>query len=78
MRRVVLIPLIRLSEFDPGRDTVRFYKFAAFFLQKKVQGGNGGDIQAEYIGERIMFGKNGYKPGGGPVDPQLAQPVIYK
>jgi Flp pilus assembly protein TadG len=78
MRRVVLIPLIRLSEFDPGRDTVSFYKFAAFFLQKKVQGGNGGDIQAEYIGERIMFGKNGYKPGGGPVNPQLAQPVLYK
>jgi Flp pilus assembly protein TadG len=78
MRRVVLIPMVKLSEFDPGRDTVKFYKFAAFFLQAKVDGGSGGDVKAEYIGERIMFGKNGYKPGGGPVNPQLAQPVLYK
>jgi Flp pilus assembly protein TadG len=78
MRRVVLIPMVKLSEYDNGRDTVTFYKFAAFFLQTKVQGGSGGDVQAEYIGERIMFGKGGYKPGGGPVNPQLAQPVLYK
>jgi hypothetical protein len=78
MRRVVLIPMVRVSEFDNGRDTVTFWKFAAFFLQSKVQGGSGGDIQAEYIGERLMFGKNGYKPSGGPVNPQLAQPVLYR
>lgn len=77
MRRVVLIPLIKLSEFDPGRDQVHFYKFAAFFLQTKVQNGSG-DIVAEYIGERIMFGKGGYKPTGGPVTPELTQPVLYK
>lgn len=78
MRRVVLIPMVKFSEYDNGRDTVTFYKFAAFFLQAKVQGGSGGDVQAEYIGERLMFGKNGYKPGGGPVNPQLAQPVLYR
>ncbi|MBV9924953.1 MAG: hypothetical protein JOZ96_08070 [Acidobacteria bacterium] len=78
MRRVVLIPMVKLSEFDNGRDTVTFYKFAAFFLQTKVQGGNGGNVQAEYIGERLMFGKGGFKPGGGPVNPQLAQPVLYR
>jgi hypothetical protein len=77
-RRVVIIPLVKLSEFDNGRDTVKFYKFAAFFLKKKVDGGSGGDITAEYIEPRIIFGKGGYKPGGGPVNPQLAQPVLYK
>jgi hypothetical protein len=77
-RRVVLIPLIKISEFDNGRDTVRFYKFAAFFLQTRVDGGSGGDIQAEYIGERLIFGKGAYKPGGGPVVPELAQPVLYQ
>lgn len=77
LRRVVLIPLIKLSEYDPGRDTVRFYKFAAFFLQRKVDNGSG-DLVAEYIGERIMFGRGGYKPGGGPVTPELTQPVLYK
>ena len=78
MRRVVLIPMVDINQFDPGRDTVTFYKFAAFFLQAKVQGGSGGDVKAEYIGERLMFGKGGFKPGGGPVNPQLAQPVLYK
>src|ERR1044071_579004 len=29
MRRVVLIPMVKTTEFDPGRDTVTFYKFAA-------------------------------------------------
>lgn len=78
MRRVVLIPMVKLSEYDPGRGTVTFYKFAAFFLRSKVRSGSGGDVDAEYIGERIMFGKGGYKPGGGPVNPQLAQPVLYR
>jgi len=77
-RRVVLIPLIKLSEFDSGRDTVTFYKFAAFFLKSKVRSGSGGDIDAEYIGERFVFGKGAYKPGGGPVVPELAQPVLYQ
>lgn len=78
MRRVVLIPMVDINQFDPGRDTVTFYKFAAFFLQAKAQGGSGGNVQAEYIGERVMFGKGGYKPGGGPVNPQLTQPVLYR
>jgi len=78
MRRVVIIPLIRLSEYDPGRDTVTFYKFAAFFLRTKVDGGSGGDVVAEYIGQRIVFGTGGYLPGAGPVVPELANPVLYK
>jgi hypothetical protein len=77
-RRVILIPIIKLAEYDNGRDRVKFNKFAAFFMQTKIGNGNGGDIQAEYIGERIMFGKGGYKPGGGPVTPELVQPVLYK
>lgn len=78
MRRVVLIPLVRADEFDNGRGQVRFDRFGAFFLQTKASGGNGGDIVAEFIGERFVFGKAGYKPGGGPVNPQLAQPVLYR
>jgi hypothetical protein len=77
-RRVVILPIISVSEFDPGRGSVTFWKFVAFFLRSKVPGGSGGDIEAEYIGERFVFGKGGFKPGGGPVNPQLAQPVIYR
>jgi hypothetical protein len=78
MRRVVVIPIIKKSEFGNGRDEVTIDRFAAFFLRTSVGGGNGGDIEAEYIGERVVFGKSGYKPGGGPVTPQLAQPVLYR
>ncbi|HLM59064.1 MAG TPA: pilus assembly protein TadG-related protein [Pyrinomonadaceae bacterium] len=78
MRRVVIIPLLALSQYDPGRDDVTFYKFAAFFLQTKVSGGSGGDVVAEYIGQRIIFGMGGYLPGAGPVVPELANPVLYK
>jgi hypothetical protein len=78
MRRVVLIPLIKWSEYDQGRDTVKFEKFAAFFLRTKVGQGNGGDFEAEYIEDRFVFGKGGYRPGGGPVVPELTQPVLYK
>lgn len=77
-RRVILIPIIKLAEYDNGRDRVKFNRFAAFFMQTKIGNGNGGDIQAEYIGERIQFGKGGYKPGGGPVSPELTQPVLYQ
>jgi hypothetical protein len=77
-RRVVILPIIALDEFDEGRDTVKFWKFVAFFLKERVDGGSGGDIKAEYIGEAFVFGTGGYIPGGGPVTPQLAQPVLYR
>jgi Flp pilus assembly protein TadG len=78
MRRVVIIPIIKIGEFGNGRDEVRIDRFGAFFLREQVGGGNGGDIQAEYIGERFVFGKGGFKPDGGNATPQLAQPVLYK
>ncbi len=77
-RRVVLIPIVRQSEFDNGRDSVRIDRFAAFFLQTKVGNGNGGDIQAEYIGIRIVTGRGGYDPNGGTASPELTIPVIYR
>jgi hypothetical protein len=77
-RRVVLIPIVRESEFDNGRDLVRIDRFAAFFLQTRVGNGNGGDIQAEYIGIRVVTGRGGYDPNGGNPSPELTIPVIYR
>lgn len=77
-RRVVLIPIIRESEFDNGRDDVRIDRFAAFFLQTSVGNGNGGDIQAEYIGIRVVVGRGGYDPSGGATSPELTIPVLYR
>ena len=78
MRRVVLIPLVKVSEFDPGRCEVKFTRFGAFFLRTKASNGSGGDIQAEYIEDRLAIGKGSYNPAGGAGDPLLAVPVLYK
>jgi len=77
-RRVVLIPIIKKSEFDNGRDSVQIAYFAAFFLRTKVGNGNGGDIEAEYIGKRVVLGAGGFDPNGGAVSPELSIPVIYR
>ncbi|HKQ50857.1 MAG TPA: Tad domain-containing protein [Pyrinomonadaceae bacterium] len=77
-RRIVLIPIIKQSEYDQGRNTVRFDRFGAFFLRTKPKNGNGGDIEAEYIGDRIVMGGAGWDPAGGPGNPLLAVPVLYR
>jgi hypothetical protein len=77
-RRLVLVPIVKKEEFENGRDTVKFDRFALFFLQTKVGNGNGGDFQAEYVGTRTAYGAGAYAPGGGPVSPELAMPVIYR
>ncbi|HLA09817.1 MAG TPA: pilus assembly protein TadG-related protein [Pyrinomonadaceae bacterium] len=78
MRRVVLIPLVKVSEYDQGRNVVRFFRFGAFFLKTKVGGGNGGELEAEYIEDRIAIGEGQYDPTGPAGDPLLAAPVLYK
>ncbi|MGI9066870.1 MAG: pilus assembly protein TadG-related protein [Pyrinomonadaceae bacterium] len=77
-RRVVLIPLVKVSEYDQGRGTVKFFRFGAFFLRTKAANGNGGAIQAEYIKDRLAIGEGGYDPTAAAGDPLLAAPVLYK
>jgi Flp pilus assembly protein TadG len=77
-RRVVLIPIIKKSEFDSGRDTLQVFRIGAFFLRTKVDSGNGGDIQVEYIGLRTVVGDAGYDPTGGAGSPELTVPVLYR
>jgi len=77
-RRVVLIPLVKVSEYDPGRATVTFFRFGAFFLKTKATGGSGGEMQAEYIEDRLAIGEGGYDPTAAAGDPTLAAPVLYR
>ena len=77
-RRIVIIPIIKISEYDSGRNVVTFNRFAAFFLKRKIGNGNGGDLEAEYIGERVVVGRGGFNPGGAPGNALMAVPVLYK
>jgi hypothetical protein len=77
-RRVVIIPIVKLSEYDQGRNTVKFNRFGLFFLQTKVGGGNGGELVAEYIRDTVVVGKGKYDATAGPVNELLATPVLYK
>lgn len=77
-RRVVIIPIIKKDQYDNGRDTVKFDRFGLFFLRTKASNGNGGDIEAEYIGDATVIGSGGYDPAGGPVSTTMNIPVLFK
>jgi Flp pilus assembly protein TadG len=76
-RRIVIVPIVK----DPpgnGRSSIVIDRFGVFFLQSPIGGGNGGELQAEYVGDRVLVGKGGYDPNGGPINNLLAAPVLYK
>lgn len=75
-RRVVYIPIVKASEYDQGKNTVKFDRIGQFFLQTKVGGSGNGDLVAEYI-EDITVGIGKYSPGGG-TNPLVVTPVLYK
>jgi Flp pilus assembly protein TadG len=77
-RRIVIIPIVKLAEYDQGRNTVKFDRFGQFFLKTKVGNGNGGDIEAEYIDDIVVAGKGGFNPNGGAANNLMAVPVLYK
>ena len=76
-RRVVVIPIVKEGEYDQGRNVVKFNRFGLFFLKTKVGGGNGGEMEAEYI-DVPQLGQGGYDPNGAPANGLMAVPVLYK
>lgn len=76
-RRIVIVPIAKEPPGN-GRDSIVIDRFGVFFLQSKVGNGNGGNLVAEYIGDRILTGKGGYDPNGGAPNSLLAVPVLYK
>ncbi len=78
-RRVVLLPIVKISELDGGRTTVQIDRFGAFFLKSKVDNGNGGEIQAEFIGIDVVVGSGEYDPSGTTTPgPAIRKPVLYR
>ena len=77
-RRVVIIPIVKQSEYDPGRGVVKFNRFGLFFLRKKVGQGSGGDLVAEYIDQATVVGRGRVGTGPAAAEGFLAKPVLYK
>lgn len=78
-RRVIVVPIIKASDYDSGRSVVTITKFGAFFLRDRIpNGGNNGAIVAEYINDAIALGNGTYDPGNGAGFPGLTVVVLYR
>jgi Flp pilus assembly protein TadG len=77
-RRVVIIPIVKQGEYDPGRGVVKFNRFGLFFLQTKVGNGSGGDLVAEYIDKATVVGRGRVGTGAAAANGFLAKPVLYR
>jgi Flp pilus assembly protein TadG len=73
-RREISMPIIHESEFDAGKDQVKFTRIGKFFLNKFVDEGNN-EIYVEFMG--YALGAGGFSPGGGTAGP-LVVPVLYR
>lgn len=76
-RRLLIVPIVKLSEYDPGRNVVRFNRFGVFFMRSKVASGTDGDLVAEYIDKRFTVGQGTYDPSAGTLSNALSIPVLY-
>ena len=76
-RRIAFIPIATAIPAG-GRDTIVVDRFGVFFLKTSIGGGNGGELQAEYIKTTAFAGNSYFDPTGGPGNDNLAVPVLYK
>jgi hypothetical protein len=75
-RREILMPIINQSEFDAGKDEVKFTKFGKFFMNRKVGGiPSNPEIYVEFMD--MAKGVGGLDPDGGPASP-IVVPVLYR
>lgn len=75
-RREILMPIIKQSEFDAGKDKVQFTRFGKFFMNRKVGGiPSNPEIYVEFM--ELAKGAGGFDPDGGPTSP-IVVPVLYR
>jgi len=77
-RRVLIIPIIPLSEFtdSQGNQIVHMSSMKGFFMRSEVSDGTGGDIQVEYISDDVT-GVVGFDPNNVNVI-NVVTPVLYR
>jgi Flp pilus assembly protein TadG len=75
-RRVLVIPIVPISEFSNGRSDVNVSGLGGFFMKSQVGGGNDGDIKVEYIHDDIV-GVIGFDPNN-INQLNIVTPVLYR
>lgn len=82
-RRILIVPIVAPGSYSGSPVSAPTIKFGAFFLKNLAtvsnpcsQGGLCGQLQVEWIDERLVIGRGGYDPGGGISN--LSIPVLYK
>jgi hypothetical protein len=77
-RRVLIVPIIPMSEFtdSQGNQIVHMSSLKGFFMRAEVSDGTGGDIQVEYISDDVT-GVVGFDPNNTQVI-NVVTPVLYR
>lgn len=82
-RRILVVPIVAPGTYSGTPVGAPTLKFGAFFLKSIAtvsnpcsQGGPCGNLQVEWIDERLVIGKGGFVPGGGTSN--LTIPVLYQ
>jgi Flp pilus assembly protein TadG len=80
-KRVMVVPFVSTTQgswspFTPGKNCpVYVLNYGCFFIRERVPGGNGADIDGEFIGECSV---NGYFNPNTPPPPSVGLPSITK
>jgi Flp pilus assembly protein TadG len=82
-RRILVVPIVAPGTYSGTPVSAPTLKFGAFFLKSQStvsnpcsQGGPCGNLQVEWIDERLVIGRGGFVPGGGTSN--LTLPVLYQ
>ena len=82
-RRILVVPIVAPGTYSGTPVSAPTLKFGAFFLKSQStvsnpcsQGGPCGNLQVEWIDERLVIGRGGFVPGGGTSN--LTIPVLYQ
>jgi Flp pilus assembly protein TadG len=77
-RRLVYIPIVNYTEFDPGRDTVVIDHFGRFFLRNPIDPTDTSEpLVAEFVSSTGNCGECDYDVKGRP-DSSLTTAVLYR
>ena len=74
-RRVLIVPVVPLSEFQNGRDDVNIGGLKAFFMMNQVGLGNDGNIKVEFTDEIVSI--VGFDPNDENIT-NVVTPVLYR